>query len=78
MAIWLKFKAYIIGFVSIVGAALSIYFVGRSHGGQAESEARDESDRKQARKIEDSADNARNITGDPVKRLSKHGRIRSD
>jgi len=76
MAIWLKFKAYIIGFVSIVGAALSIYFVGRSHGGQAESEARDESDRKQARKIEDNADNARSITGDPVKRLRDKGRIR--
>jgi len=76
MAIWLKFKAYIIGFVSIVGAALSIYFVGRSHGGQAESEARDESDRKQARKIEDNADTARSITGDPVKRLRDKGRIR--
>ena len=76
MAIWLKFKAYIIGFVSIVGAALSIYFVGRSHGKQAESEARDESDRKQARKIEDNADTARSITGDPVKRLRDKGRIR--
>ena len=76
MAIWLRFKAYIIGFVSIVGAALSIYFVGRSHGGQAESEARDESDRKQARKIEDNADTARSITGDPVKRLRDKGRIR--
>jgi len=76
MAIWLRFKAYIIGFVSIVGAALSIYFVGRSHGGQAESEARDESDRKQARKIEDNADTARSITGDPIKRLRDTGRIR--
>jgi len=76
MAIWLRFKAYIIGLGAIIGAALSIYLVGRSHGGQAESEARDESDRKQARKIEDSADNARNITGDPVERLRDTGRIR--
>ena len=76
MAIWLRFKAYIIGLGAIIGAALSIYLVGRSHGGQAESEARDESDRKQARKIEDSADNARNITGDPIKRLRDKGRIR--
>jgi hypothetical protein len=77
MAIWLKFKAYIIGLGAIIGAALSIYLVGRSHGGQAESEARDESDRKQARKIEDSADNARTITGDPVERLRDTGRIRN-
>ena len=76
MAIWLKFKVYIIGLVAVFTATLSIYFVGRSHGGQAESEARDESDRKQARKIEDSADNARNITGDPVERLRDKGRIR--
>jgi len=76
MAIWLRFKAYIIGLGAIIGAALSIYLVGRSHGGQAESEARDESDRKQARKIEDSADNARTIIGDPVKRLRDTGRIR--
>jgi hypothetical protein len=76
MAIWLRFKAYIIGLGAIIGAALSIYLVGRSHGGQAESGARDESDRKQARKIEDSADNARTITGDPVNRLRDKGRIR--
>jgi hypothetical protein len=76
MAIWLRFKAYIIGLVAVFTAALSIYLIGRSHGGQAESEARDESDRKQARKIEDSADNARTITGDPVNRLRDKGRIR--
>jgi hypothetical protein len=77
MAIWLRFKAYIIGLVAVFTAALSIYLIGRSHGGQAESEARDESDRKQARKIEDSADTARTITGDPVKRLRDKGRIRN-
>ena len=79
MAIWLKFKGYIIALVGGVLAALGIYFAGRSQGySQAENDVR-EADNATARKIEDLADRVRRADGDnrtAIERLSKHKRLR--
>lgn len=79
MAIWLKFKGYIIAIVGGVLAALGIYFAGRREGyNQAELDAR-EADYESARRIEDKADRVRRADGDnlpPVERLQRHKRLR--
>jgi hypothetical protein len=79
MAIWLKFKGYIIAFVGAVLGALSIYFVGRSQGySDAEQDVR-EADNATARKIEDIADRVRRADGNnltAIERLRKHKRLR--
>ena len=77
--IWLRFKGYIIAFAGAVLGALSIYFVGRSHGyGSAENDAR-EADNETARNIEDAADRVRRVDGDnrtPIERLRRFKRLR--
>ena len=79
MAIWLRFKGYIIAAVGSILAALSIYFVGRSQGySDAEQDVR-EADNAAARKIEDLADRVRRADGDnrtAIERLRKHKRLR--
>ena len=79
MAIWLKFKGYIIGIAGAVLGALSIYFVGRSQGySKAEQDVR-EADNATARKIEDLADRVRRADGDnitAIERLRVHKRLR--
>ena len=79
MAIWLKFKGWIIAIAGSILAALSIYFVGRSQGySDAEDDAR-EADYETARNIEDKADRVRRADGDnlpPVERLRVYKRIR--
>lgn len=79
MAIWLKFKGYIIAIVGGVLAALGIYFAGRSHGySDAEIDAK-EVDNATAKKIEDLADRVRRADGDnrtAIERLSKFKRLR--
>jgi len=79
MAIWLRFKAYIIAFVGIITSVLAIYWAGRTQGyNSAENDAR-EADNAQARKIEDVADRVRRSDGDnhtAIERLSKFKRLR--
>ena len=79
MAIWLKFKAYIIGFVGIVVGVLAIYFSGKRDGVQNEFNRQSQIDNKQARKIEDAADRARKYDGDnidDIERLRRAGKLR--
>ena len=79
MAIWLKFKGYIIALAGAILGVLSIYFVGRSHGHtKAQTDAR-EADNANARKVEDAADRVRRNDGggaSPVERLRKYKRLR--
>lgn len=79
MAIWLRFKAYIIGIAGVITALLAIYFTGRRQGyNSAENDAK-EADNEQARKIEDIADRVRHADGNNVtaiERLSKFKRLR--
>jgi len=76
MAIFLKFKEWILGAAGAILAVLTIYIAGRQQGKRAEADSRDRADRKESRRIEDEADHARLRTGDPTDRLRKHGKIR--
>jgi|AntAceMinimDraft_5_1070358.scaffolds.fasta_scaffold615946_1 hypothetical protein len=79
MAIWLRFKGYIIGFVGLVAGVLAIYFAGNRNGVQNEFNRQAKADAKQARTIEDAADLVRKHDGDNVdaiERLRKHKRLR--
>jgi hypothetical protein len=80
MAIWLKFKVYILGLVGVIATMLTVYFAGKRNGVQNEFNRQSEIDRKKARSIEDAADRARRSDGDnldPVERLRKHKRLRN-
>jgi hypothetical protein len=76
MAIWLKFKGWIIAVTAGISAVMGIYLYGRHQGSLREAQRASEKDRQNARRVEDAADNARTITGDPVERLRKHGKLR--
>ena len=76
MAIWLKFKFYILSIGAALAAIFGIYFYGRKTGTYKEMERQTEADRKQARSIENAADNARDIDADPLERLRKHKKLR--
>jgi hypothetical protein len=79
MAIWLKFKGYIIAIVGGVLAALGIYFAGRREGYSNAKHDAKEADNATAKKIEDLADRVRRADGDnrtAIERLSKFKRLR--
>lgn len=76
MAIWLKFKGWIIAAAAAVSAVMGVYLYGRRQGALREAEKAAEKDRQNARRVEDAADNARTNTGDPVERLRKHSKLR--
>ena len=79
MAIWLRFKGYIIAGLSAILGVLAIYLAGRKQGyDSAEQDVR-EADNAQARKIEDIADRVRRADGDnrtAIERLRSARRIR--
>jgi hypothetical protein len=76
MAIWLKFKVYILSIGAALAAIFGIYFYGRKTGSFQEMERQAQADRKQSREIENAADNARDIDVDPIERLRKHKKLR--
>jgi hypothetical protein len=71
MAIWLKFKGYIIGIAGAILSVLAIYLAGRKQGyDSAENDMR-EADNARARKIEDLADRVRRADGDNVTAIER-------
>ena len=79
MAIWLKFKAWIIAVAAAISAVIGIYFYGRKSGAIQEAQRQRENDLDTARKVEDAADRARRADGDnvdPVERLQRYSRLR--
>jgi UDP-N-acetylmuramoylalanine-D-glutamate ligase len=76
MAIWLKFKSYIIALVAALSAIVGVYLYGRSSGALREAQKAAQKDRHNARRVEDAADKARTVDGDPIERLRKHGKLR--
>jgi hypothetical protein len=77
MAIWLKFKEWILGAGAAIVAIFGIYLYGRSSGANSARQKAAEADRKRARSIEDAADKARATpTGDSISELRDSGRIR--
>jgi hypothetical protein len=79
MAIWLRFKGYIIATFGAILSVLAIYLAGRRQGyNDAENDVR-EADNAQARTIEDLADRVRRADGDnatAVERLRVAKRLR--
>ena len=79
MAIWLRFKGYIIAATGALLSVIAIYLAGRKQGyNDAENDVR-EADNAQARKIEDLADRVRRADGNNVtaiERLRSARRIR--
>lgn len=79
MAIWLRFKAWIIATAGAIAALLAMYVYGRTQGAAKERLNQAEADQKTARGVEDAADRARLADGDnvdPVERLRKFKRLR--
>ena len=79
MAIWLKFKAWIIAVLAAISAVIGIYLYGRKSGAAKEIQRQREVDLDSARKVEDAADRARRADGDnidPIERLKKYKSLR--
>ena len=79
MAIWLKFKGYLLALAGAVLGVLAIYLTGRKQGYDSAENAMREADNAQARKIEDLADRVRHADGDnrtAIERLSKFKKLR--
>ena len=79
MAIWLKFKAYILAFGAGLTALFGVYLYGRHRGSEDTEIEMERADNAKARTIEDAADRARRADGDnlpAVERLRRAKRIR--
>jgi hypothetical protein len=76
MAIWLRFKQYILAAAAAISALVGVYLYGRQQGSLRAAQKAAERDRQNARRIEDAADKARTVDGDPVERLRKYGKLR--
>jgi hypothetical protein len=79
MAIWLKFKGYIIVLMGALSAIFGIYMYGRRTGSQDTQIEHERANIKKSREIEDAADRVRRADGDnatPIERLRRYKRIR--
>ena len=76
MAIWLKFKVWIVAIGAAIAGIIGVYFYGRKSGSMQEAQRQTEKDIETARDIQDAADRARLIDGDVIDRLHKHGKLR--
>ena len=71
MAIWLRFKGYIIAVAGAILGVISIYVYGRKQGyNDAENDVK-EADNAQARTIEDLADRVRMADGNNVTAIER-------
>ena len=71
MAIWLRFKGYLIALAGALLGVLAIYLAGRKQGYDSAENAMREADNAQARKIEDLADRVRRADGDNVTAIER-------
>jgi hypothetical protein len=79
MAIWLKFKGYIVAVMGALTAIFGVYLYGRNSGRKDTQIEHDRANIKKSREIEDAADQARRADGDnlpAVERLRKYKRLR--
>ena len=79
MAIWLKFKGYILAFGAALTALFGVYLYGRHRGSEDTEIEMERADNANARKVEDAADRARRADGDnlpAVERLRRAKRLR--
>jgi len=79
MAIWLKFKGYIVALGAALAAIFGVYLYGRNSGRKDTQIEHDRANIKKSREIEDAADQARRADGDnlpAVERLRRYKRLR--
>jgi hypothetical protein len=79
MAIWLKFKGYIIVLMGALSAIFGIYMYGRRTGSQDTKIEQERANIKKSREIEDAADRVRRADGNnftAIERLRRYKRIR--
>ena len=79
MAIWLKFKGYIIAVMGALSAIFGIYMYGRHSGALDTQIEHERANIKKSREIEDAADRARRADGNnftSIERLRRYKRIR--
>lgn len=79
MAIWLKFKGYIIAATGAILSGLASYLAGRKQGYNSAENNMREADNAQARTIENLADRVRRADGDnatAIERLRVAKRLR--
>jgi hypothetical protein len=79
MAIWLKFKGYIVAVMGALSAILAIYMYGRRTGSQDTQIEHERANIQKSREIEDAADRVRRADGNnftAVERLRRYKRLR--
>jgi hypothetical protein len=79
MAIWLKFKVYILAITGTLSALFGVYLYGRNRGSTDTKVKIERADHAKAKQIQDAADRARRADGDnlpAIERLRRANRIR--
>lgn len=79
MAIWLKFKGYIIAVMGALSAIFGIYMYGRRTGSSDTKIEHERANIKKSREIEDAADRVRRADGDnftAIERLRRYKKLR--
>ena len=79
MAIWLKFKSYIVAVMGALTAIFGVYLYGRNSGRKDTQIEHDRANIKKSREIEDAADRVRRADGNnftAIERLRRYKRIR--
>lgn len=79
MAIWLRFKGYIVAIMGALSAVFAIYMYGRRTGSKDTQIEHDRANIEKSKEIEDAADRVRRADGNnitAVERLRRYKRIR--
>jgi len=79
MAIWLRFKVYILAITGTLSALFGVYLYGRNRGSTDTKVKIERADHAKAKQIQDAADRARRADGDnlpAIERLRRANRIR--
>jgi hypothetical protein len=79
MAIWLRFKVYILAITGTLSALFGVYLYGRNRGSTDTKVKIERADHAKAKQIQDAADRARRADGDnlpAIERLRRAKRLR--
>jgi hypothetical protein len=79
MAIWLRFKVYILAITSTLSALFGVYLYGRNRGSTDTKVKIERADHAKSKQIQDAADRARRADGDnlpAIERLRRANKLR--
>jgi hypothetical protein len=79
MAIWLRFKVYILAITGTLSALFGVYLYGRNRGSTDTKVKIERADHAKSKQIQDAADRARRADGDnlpAIERLRRAKRLR--